>query len=342
MSLIFLRICRLVRILLGCVNDMDELSLFSGVGGGLLASKLLGWRTIGYVEKEAYNQAVIRARIEDGYFDEAPIFGDIKVFNDSGYAAAYTGLVDIITAGFPCTSFSAAGKKEGGDSEDNLWPETIECIRIVRPRFVFLENVPRLVSIGYIGTVLCDLAENGYDAGWRLLSAEELGAPHRRDRWWLVAYSTGWEGYISEEFEGHGVFDIEGNGEEKQMANTDSKRCEELENAEEPNGKKFFDECSDVGDNEKEHVANTNGRRWKELDSSETSIEETVFDGCDYEIGKGGGWWVPEPGIPRVDDGVAFGVDRIEAVGRGQVPAVAASVWQMLMEGIGELYEEDI
>jgi len=172
------------------VNELNELSLFTGGGGGLLGTMLLGWRPIGYIEWDDYCQRVIAARIRDGHLPDAPIFGDIRAFISDGYAASYTGLVDVITAGFPCQPFSVAGKRAGIDDPRNMWPATIECIRVVRPRFCLLENVPGLLIGGYFGTILADLAESGYDVRWRILSAAELGAPHKRDRLWMLATNT--------------------------------------------------------------------------------------------------------------------------------------------------------
>jgi DNA (cytosine-5)-methyltransferase 1 len=79
-----------------------ELSLFSGAGGGLLGTKLLGWRCAGYVENDDYCQRVLAGRIEGGIFDRAPIFRDIRAFLGQGFAERYRGLVDVLTAGFPC------------------------------------------------------------------------------------------------------------------------------------------------------------------------------------------------------------------------------------------------
>jgi DNA (cytosine-5)-methyltransferase 1 len=166
---------------------MNELSLFSGAGGGLLGTKLLRWRCIGYVEWDDYCQQVLAARIKDGFLDEAPIFGDIRTFNDQ-YAGKYRGVVDVVTAGFPCQPFSVAGKRQADADERNMWPATIECIRLVRPRFALLENVSGLLAHDYFGTILGDLAKSGYDCRWRILSAAEVGAPHLRDRVWLVAH----------------------------------------------------------------------------------------------------------------------------------------------------------
>lgn len=168
---------------------LNELSLFTGAGGGVLASKLLGWKTIGYVEYEKYCQQVIEQRIKDKIFDNAPIFSDIRAFISEGYAHSYKGMVDVISAGFPCQPFSVAGKQAGAGDPRNMWPQTLECIRIVQPRFCFLENVPALVTSGYFGTVLSGLVESGYDCRWRILSAAEVGAPHKRDRLWIVGHA---------------------------------------------------------------------------------------------------------------------------------------------------------
>ncbi len=96
---------------------MRELSLFTGAGGGLLGTKLLGWEHIGYVEINDYCQEIIRQRIKDGILDEAPIFGDIKTFISEGYADAYKGMVDAITGGFPCQDISSAGPGGGIEAE---------------------------------------------------------------------------------------------------------------------------------------------------------------------------------------------------------------------------------
>ena len=166
---------------------MRELSLFSGAGGGLLATQhLLGWTTIGYVEIDEYCQAILAQRIEDGYLSPAPIFGDINQFIGEGYALGYKGMVDVITAGFPCQPFSVAGQQKGESDERNLWPQTRDTIRTIRPRYVMLENVSGLLAHDYIYTILSDLAEIGYDAKWTVLGADDVGAPHRRKRWWCV------------------------------------------------------------------------------------------------------------------------------------------------------------
>jgi len=169
-----------------------EMSLFSGYGGFSLGLRLAGLttRTICYVEWDKYCQQVIQARIADGHLDDAPIWDDIKSFD----GRPWCGAVDILSAGFPCQPHSNAGLRKGADDDRNLWPDTLRIIGEVGPRLVILENVPGILvrpddgREAYGGTVVGELAEIGYDAEWRVVSAADAGAPHLRNRWWLVAY----------------------------------------------------------------------------------------------------------------------------------------------------------
>ena len=168
---------------------MNELSLYTGAGGGLLGTHLLGWRCVGAVEIEEYPCKILAARQEDKCLPYFPIWNmDIRDFNET-VAPTYKGMVDVITAGFPCTPFSNAGQQLGQDDERNMWPSTLDCIREVRPAHLLLENVPALLTSGYFGTILGQLSDSGYDCRWRILSAAELGAPHLRKRLWLVAHA---------------------------------------------------------------------------------------------------------------------------------------------------------
>jgi len=168
-----------------------EMSLFSGYGGFSLGLRLAGLntRTICYVEWDKYCQQVIQARIGDGHLDDAPIWDDIKSFD----GRPWCGTVDILSAGFPCQPHSNAGLRKGAADDRNLFPDTLRIIGEVGPRLVILENVPG-INVGnggrppYGGTVVGELAEVGYDAEWRVISAADAGAPHLRNRWWLLAY----------------------------------------------------------------------------------------------------------------------------------------------------------
>ena len=168
------------------MSFMRELALFAGAGGGVLGGKLLGWRTVCAVECDPYAASVLVSRQNDGTLDSFPVWDDVRTFD----GRPWRGIVDVVSGGFPCQDISAAGKGAGIDGErSGLWSEMARVVGEVRPRFVFVENSPNLVRRG-LARVLGDLAALGYDARWRRLSALELGAPHRRDRLWLVATDT--------------------------------------------------------------------------------------------------------------------------------------------------------
>ena len=164
------------------------LSLFSGVGGLELACRIV-WstsRVVGYVERDAYAASVLMARMEDAALELAPIFvGDIQDV-DGG---EMRGEVDGIVGGFPCQDISLAGRGEGIEgSRSGLWWEFRRLICEIRPRFAFLENVSAITVRG-MDAVLGSLAEVGFDAEWMCLRASDVGAPHRRDRWFCLAYA---------------------------------------------------------------------------------------------------------------------------------------------------------
>ena len=162
---------------------MNELALFAGAGGSILGGKLLGWRTVCAVEWEAYPASVLVARQNDKQLEPFPIWDDARTFDGK----PWRGIVDVISGGFPCTDISAAGKGAGIDGEaSGMWAEMARIICEVRPRFVFVENSPMLTSRG-LGRVLGDLVSMGFDAEWGVLGAADIGAPHQRDRIWIVA-----------------------------------------------------------------------------------------------------------------------------------------------------------
>jgi len=162
---------------------MKELSLFTGAGGGLLGTKLLGWEHIGYVEINDYCQQIIAQRIKDGILDNAPIFGDIRAFISDGYADAYQGMVDVITAGFPCQPYSTAAA--GKNKKDYIVEHLFECVKRIQPSFIFCENVSRSA----IGKAAEGLQELYYHTKAAKVSAADCGADHIRQRYWLFAYT---------------------------------------------------------------------------------------------------------------------------------------------------------
>lgn len=354
---------------------LKELSLFSGVGGGLLASVLLDHKIIGAVEMDSYCCQVLEQRQKDDIFEKFPIFNtDIRDFIRHGYAELYKGRVDVLSAGFPCQPFSVAGKRKAQDDSRNMWPATLECIRIIRPKYCFLENVRGLLSTGYFQEILKDLAESGYDARWRVLSAAELGAPHRRDRLWIVAYTSGTgAGLVSGRPSRSG-------GQTRQLTNARQSAMVRQEYG--TSGAERLDTgSSDVPNTNCEHgirgsqsqqsigqggeawnqpsgrianVADANSKRELQPKGSvqnkrgRSSYSTTeVPNSAINRLEKGreasrtrskrpttNTWWQTEPRVDRLVDGIPNRVDRLKALGNAQVPIVAAKAWRLLTEDI--------
>jgi DNA (cytosine-5)-methyltransferase 1 len=310
---------------------MNELSLFTGAGGGLLGSRLLGWETICAVEIDDYCRRVILQRQADGCLDRFPIWDDVKTFD----GRPWRGLVDIVTGGFPCQDISAAGKGAGIEgSRSGLWSEMARIIGEVRPRFAFVENSPMLTVRG-LGRVLGDLAEMGFDAEWGCVSAASQGAPHIRDRIWLL-------GYNSDSEHGQERCTV---GKICKGATTPADRNRSEQDTPDPqsirrgkggagrpagDGSGLSDEtCGDIG--------NTHGTRLEkrqgEPGDNGTQQPAAIERNRATEIAVGASWWESEPALGRVADGVASRVDRLRAIGNGQVPAVVRAAWELLTGG---------
>lgn len=164
---------------------LSSIHLCSGYGGFELALRSVARvRTVAHVERDAYAAAVLVERMAQARLDQAPVWDDLTTFD----GRPWRGRVDLITAGFPCQPFSSAGRQRGTDDERWLWPAIASIVADVGPEFVLLENVPQLVRLG-LPHVLHDLADLGFDAEWGLLSASAVGAPHRRERIWIVAHA---------------------------------------------------------------------------------------------------------------------------------------------------------
>lgn len=172
-------------------QPLRELSLFSGCGGGILGSLLLGHKIIGAVEFNEYCCRVLEQRQRDGILERFPIFQtDIRDFIRNGYAELYKGHCDLISAGFPCQPFSIAGKQLGEYDDRNMFPETAECIRIIRPKYVFLENVAAITSNEYFGTILSTLSQMGYWYRWGTLGGETINNVIDGKRIWIFVSSS--------------------------------------------------------------------------------------------------------------------------------------------------------
>ena len=160
------------------------LSLCSGAGGldlGLTIA-LPGYRAVGHVERETFAAAIIVARMEDASLDRAPVWDDVANFDGK----PWRGTVDILSAGYPCQPFSVAGKRRGADDPRHLWPHVARIIREIEPPFVFLENVAHHLRLGF-PEVATGLVGMGYRLAAGLFTAAEVGAPHKRERLFILA-----------------------------------------------------------------------------------------------------------------------------------------------------------
>ena len=287
---------------------MNELALFAGAGGGILGGKLLGWRTVCAVEWDAYARDVLVARQNDGCIDPFPIWDDVQTFD----GRPWRGRVDVVSGGFPCQDISAAGKGAGiTGARSGMWSHMARIIGEVRPRFVFVENSPVLTSRG-LGTVLGDLAALGYDAQWGVLGAVNAGAPHKRERIWIVAHASsrrGQEDQLRTRRDESGFCG-------QDMADADGLRELQQEGREQYKRGRIGDSGCEVCDPSSQRFPNgLNGA----LGQPEQVEESERTD-----------WWATEPDVGRVAHGVAARVDRLRCLGNGQVPAVAALAWKTL------------
>ena len=169
------------------VPAFNVLSLCSGGGGLDLGLRLAvpAARVVCYVEREASAIALLVAHMQAGGLDDAPLWSDLRTFD----SRPWRGVVDCIIGGIPCQPWSVAGKRRGADDERNLWPDTIRIIREIGPRIVFIENVGGIVRDGYERLIRPDLIEAGYKPAAGIFTAAEVGAPHRRERLFILAHA---------------------------------------------------------------------------------------------------------------------------------------------------------
>jgi len=172
-------------------NPISIVSLCSGIGGLDIgvgnALRSLGFDpfTICYVEREAFACAVLEANMEKGALDAAPVWTDVRSLQLCESAG-----VEMVIGGIPCQDFSIAGKRAGTDGARWLWPDFWRVVGDTNAKILFIENVPGFVSVGGLAAVLSDLAGRGWDAQWDCFSAAEIGAPHKRERFFMLAYSA--------------------------------------------------------------------------------------------------------------------------------------------------------
>jgi DNA (cytosine-5)-methyltransferase 1 len=269
---------------------VNVLDLFSGIGGFSLGLERAGMRTVQFVELDPYCRAVL-AR----HWPGVPCHDDIRSFH------APTGFADVICGGFPCQDISVAGKGAGLAGErSGLWREYARLVGEIRPRFVIVENVAALLSRG-LGEVLGDLAALGYDAEWHCIPASAVGARHRRDRLWIVAYPGGDRGRADAARYGLPP-------EPAQLQPQDG----ETRSGDDPPIR------ADVADPDRKRRCS--GPAWGAY-----AKDAWQSPGC--EVGR---TWDIEPDVGRVANGVPSRVDRLRCLGNAIVPQVAFTIFQAL------------
>jgi len=283
---------------------MTHGSLFSGIGGFDLAARWMGWENVFHVERDPFCRKVLAH-----HFPESQSFDDVKAFD----ATPFRGRIRVLSGGFPCQPFSAAGKRAGTSDDRYLWPEMFRIIREARPTYVVAENVRGLISWNdglVLDTVCADLESEGYEVFPVVLGAASVNAPHRRDRIWIVATNA--------------------NGQERQRRSGTSKR--ERQEAEQG----------------RDGVLGSAARLGKESDASNANGAGTRQDNGQGESGQFDQTRPPtewqdfptvsficrgDDGLPERLDGITFPKWRresIKAYGNAIVPQVAYQIFQAL------------
>lgn len=300
---------------------MYVLDLFSGIGGFSLGLERAGFQTAAFCEINPFCHAVLRK-----HWPTVPIFGDVRALSAESLSAAGIGAIDLICGGYPCQPFSAAGKRRGEADDRHLWPEMFRLICELRPTWIIGENVAGHITMG-LDDVLSDLENAGYTARAFVIPACAVGAPHRRERVWIVAHS---QGDSARRLSKRTPTEKSGPCQRgASVAHTDGQR--ELQ----PKGSD--QEQRGWTGNGGTYVADTNdvGRSQMVQPVSSRQVVEGPTGAAKYSRFTGGrqGWLV-EPSVGRVADGVPNRVDRIKSLGNGLVSEIPEILGQAIQEGL--------
>ncbi len=272
---------------------LTHFSLFSGIGGIDLAAEWAGFTTVGQCEWADYPTKVL-----EKHWPDVPRWRDIRdVTAQSFYRKTGLRTVELISGGFPCQPFSIAGKRKGKEDDRDLWPEMFRVIQELKPRWVLGENVANFVNMELERTIL-DLEDEGYETQAFLIPACAIGAPHRRDRVWIVA-NTGRK--LQQGGELKKTLEIE---VKKQYANKPKRPS------------------SSPG-----HVFPDTYCEGQQTRGCKEPTGRKIFGG--YSIG---GWWEFEPGMGRVANGISNRVDRLRALGNAVVPQQVYPILKAIAE----------
>jgi len=292
---------------------LNVLDLFSGIGGFSLGLERAGFRTVAFCEIDPYCRAVL-AR----HWPHVDCYHDVTQL-DAAELARRHGPIDVICGGFPCQDLSQAGKNAGiTGPRSGLWFHFARLIRDLGPRFVVVENVSVLRSRG-LSVVLGHLATIGYDAEWHCIPAAHLGAPHRRDRIWIIAYPN-----VRGRQERHGP---------EALANANGRRWQgrgqpQHGGVESPS-RDLFDGCGETRWRHGENLGDPDTAGLPERFTEESNGADRILE---RESSLGAGWWAVEPDVGRVAHGVPARVDRLKALGNSIVPQIAEMIGLAILE----------
>lgn len=295
---------------------LNGLDLFSGIGG--LSVALAPWvRPFAYCEIDPYAQGVICSRIASGELSWAPIWDDITNFDGK----EWRGRIDIVYGGFPCQDISVAGRGAGLEGERSaLFFEILRIVDEIKPTFVFLENVPAIRTRG-AERVVKELARRGYDCRWDVVSAAEVGAPHLRKRWFLLAADT--KRFELREQSGRlGGQNWEDATLTRKYGPTQSMADSDFQSLEVIGEQSTRSECPPTERGSSLVNSESIGR-------NESRTEHEIWSG--RETPSGAGWWATEPDVGRVANGIPARVDRVRALGNAVVPLQAREAFERLM-----------
>lgn len=310
---------------------MRVLDLFAGIGGFSLGLERAGFRTVAFCENEPYCRAVLRQR-----WPGVMLYNDVREL-DAATLVADGIACDVICGGFPCTDLSVAGKGVGiTGPQSGLWREFARLIGELRPRYVLVENVAALIARG-LGTVLGDLAALGFDAEWHCIPAAYVGAPHRRDRIWVVAYPDSARLLDRSETntggECAGGRDTAVVGSEV-LADTNGVGCERERFQEHGSLARapghLADRCSTPGPWAGTYDSDASRERLERLQQAGT--EAWTVDRSRDGRNTAGWWWSVEPPLGRVADGIPHRVERLRALGNALVPQIAEMLGAAILQ----------
>ena len=267
-------------------------SLFSGIGGFDLGLERAGMKVIWQSEIDEFASKVLKK-----HWPDVPNLGDITKVDWTNIERP-----DVICGGYPCQPFSTAGKRGGADDPRHLWPAMFNAICLLRPRYALMENVRGHLSMGF-DQVLGDLAKIGYDAEWQVIPAAAVGAPHKRDRVFIVANTKSKQSNGRQPTNNNSQFRKKGLQQQIGTGNTNvaDTKGSARRNSQSHNLQKVFEQTT----------------KFRKSDSTSRTVSD---------------WWEVEPNVGRVANGVSNRVDRLKGLGNAIVPQVAELVGALVVE----------